>query len=296
VSAPPRPPTNLADPVTELIGREVEVEEVLGLAGAHRLVTLTGAGGIGKTRLGLEVARRLLPEFPDGVWAIELAPLSDPDLVPATIAMALGLDLADNVVSPERIANALASKQLLLVLDNCEHLVGAAASMAEALLRANPAARVLATSREPLRAEGECLYRVPSLAVPTEGSQHAEDLLQYGAVRLFVARARAAEPQFSPDGRVAAATAAICRHLDGIPLAIELAAARTNALGVEELAARLDDCFHLLTGGRRTALPRHQTLRATLDWSYQLLPELERVVLRRLATFAAASHCRRRVQ
>jgi len=286
VSAAPRPPMNLAEPVSELIGRDVESEEVLGLTGAHRLVTLTGAGGIGKTRLGLEVARRLLPEFPDGVWAIELAPLSDPDLVPATIAMALGLDLADNVVSPERIANALASKQLLLVLDNCEHLVGAAASMAEALLRANPAARVLATSREPLRAEGECLYRVPSLAVPTEGSQHAEDLLQYGAVRLFVARARAAEPQFSPDGRVAAATAAICRHLDGIPLAIELAAARTNALGVEELAACLDDCFHLLTGGRRTALPRHQTLRATLDWSYQLLPEPERVVLRRLAIFA----------
>src|ERR1700719_3109162 len=258
VSAAPRPPMNLAEPVTELIGREVEVEEVLGLAAAHRLVTLTGAGGIGKTRLGLEVARRLLPEFADGVWAIELAPLSDPDLVPATIAMALGLDLADNVVSPERIANALASKQLLLVLDNCEHLVGAAASMAEALLRANPAARVLATSREPLRAEGECLYRVPSLAVPTEGSQHTEDLLQYGAVRLFVARARAAEPQFSPDGRVAAATAAICRHLDGIPLAIELAAARTNALGVEELAACLDDCFHLLTGGRRR-IPRSFT-------------------------------------
>src|SRR5712672_3301269 len=286
VSAPRRPPTNLPEPVSELIGRDVEFEEILGLTAAHRLVTLTGAGGIGKTRLGLEVARRLLPKFPDGVWAIELAPLSDPDLVPATVATALGLDLADIVVSPERIANALAAKQLLLVLDNCEHLVGAAASMAEALLRANPAARVMATSREPLRAEGECLCRVPSLAVPTEGSQDAEDPMRYGAVRLFVARARAAAPQFSPEGRVAAAIAAICRHLDGIPLAIELAAARTNALGVEELAARLDDCFHLLTGGRRTALPRHQTLRATLDWSYRLLPEPERVVLRRLAVFA----------
>jgi len=225
----------------------------------------------------------MLPKFADGVWVIELAPLADPDFVPVTVATELGLDLADNVVSPERVANALAAKQLLLVLDNCEHLVGAAASIAEAVLRANPAARVLATSREPLRAEGECLYRVPSLAVPTEGSRDAEDPLRYGAVRLFVARARAAEPQFSPDGRVAAAIAAICRHLDGIPLAIELAAARTNALGVEELAARLDDCFHLLTGGRRTALPRHQTLRATLDWSYQLLPEPERVVLRRPA-------------
>jgi predicted ATPase len=144
----------------------------------------------------------------------------------------------------------------------------------------------MATSREPLRAEGECLYLVPSLAVPTEGSRDAEDPLRYDAVRLFVARARTAAPQFSPDGCVAATIAAICRHLDGIPLAIELAAARTNALGVEELAARLDDCFHLLTGGRRTALPRHQTLRATLDWSYELLPEPERVVLRRLAIFA----------
>src|SRR6266404_6106291 len=285
VPAAPRPLTNLQEPVSELIGREVEFEEILGLAAAHRLVTLTGAGGIGKTRLGLEVARRLLPKFPDGVWAIELAPLSDPELVPATVVTALGLDLADNVVSPERVANALAAKQLLLVLDNCEHLLGAAASMAEAVLRANPAARVMATSREPLRAEGECLYRVPSLAVPT-GGQDGEDPLRYGAVRLFVARARAAEPQFSPDGRIAAAIVAICRHLDGIPLAIELAAARTNALGVEELAARLDDCLHLLTGGRRTALPRHHTLRATLAWSYELLPELERVVLRRLAIFA----------
>src|ERR1700722_2828440 len=286
VSAAPRPPTNLPEPVSELIGRDVEVEEVLGLTATHRLVTLTGAGGIGKTRLGLEVARRLLPEFADGVWIIELAPLSDPDLVPATVATALGLDLADNVVSPERVANALAAKQLLLVLDNCEHLVGAAACIAEALLRANPAARVMATSREPLRAEGECLYRVPPLASPKEDSQDAEELLRYGAVRLFVARARAAEPQLSPDGCVAAAIAVICRHLDGIPLAIELAAARTNALGVEELAARLDDCLHLLTGGRRTALTRHQTLRATLDWSYRLLPEPERVVLRRPAVFA----------
>jgi predicted ATPase/DNA-binding winged helix-turn-helix (wHTH) protein len=286
VPAPSRPLANLPEPVSELIGRDPEVDEILGLAAAHRLVTLTGAGGVGKTRLGLEVGRHLLPKFADGVWLIELAPLSDPNLVPVTVAMALGLDLADHVVSPERIANALAEKQLLLVLDNCEHLVDAVATMAEALLSANPTARVMATSREPLRAEGECLYRVPPLAIPMDGGQDGEDLLQYGAVRLFVARARAAEPQFSPDGRVAAAIAAICRHLDGIPLAIELAAARMNALGVEELAARLDDCLHLLTGGRRTALPRQQTLRATLDWSYQLLPEPERVVLQRLAIFA----------
>jgi DNA-binding winged helix-turn-helix (wHTH) protein len=173
VPAPPRPPTNLPEPVSELIGREVEFEEILGLAATHRLVTLTGAGGIGKTSLSLEVARRLLPEFTDGVWAIELAPLSDPNLVPAAVATALGLDLGDDVISPERLANALAAKHLLLLLDNCEHLVAATASMAEALLRANPTVRVIATSREPLRAEGECLHRVPSLAVPTEGSQEA---------------------------------------------------------------------------------------------------------------------------
>jgi DNA-binding winged helix-turn-helix (wHTH) protein len=196
VPAPPRPPKNLPEPVSVLIGRDDEFEEILGLTAAHRLVTLIVAGGIGKTRLGLEVARRLLPKFPDGVWAIELAPLSDPGLVPATVATALALDLADDVVSPERVANALAAKQLLLVLDNCEHLVGAAASMAEALLRASPAACVMATSREPLRAEGECLYRVPPLAVPMEGSRDAEDPLRYGAVQLFVARARAAAPQF----------------------------------------------------------------------------------------------------
>jgi predicted ATPase/DNA-binding winged helix-turn-helix (wHTH) protein len=283
--APPHP-TNLPAPVSELIGRDAELEEILRLTATHRLVTLTGAGGIGKTRLGLEVARQLLPKFADGVWAIELAPLSDPDLVSATVATALGLDPTDDVVSPERVANALASKQLLLLLDNCEHLVGAAASMAEALLRANPAAHVMATSREPLRAEGECLHPVPPLAVPTEGGQDAEDPLQYGAMRLFVVRARAAVPQFSLDGNVAATIATICRHLDGIPLAIELAAARTTTLGVEELASHLDDCFDLLTGGRRTALPRHQTLRATLDWSYELLPEPERMVLRRLAIFA----------
>src|SRR6202048_3733413 len=258
VPAAPRPVTNVSEPVSELIGRDLEFEEVLGLTAAYRLVTLTGAGGIGKTSLGLEVARHLLSEFVDGVWAIELAPLSDPDLVPVTVAPALRLDLGGDVASPDRVANALAAKQLLLVLDNCEHLVGAAARMAEALLRANPAARVLATSREPLRAEGECLYRVPSLAVPKEGGQDGEDPLRYGAVRPFVARARAAEPQFSPGGRGVGAIAAICRHLDGIRWGMEPAAARTTGLGVEELAARLNDCFHLLTGGRRTASPRHQ--------------------------------------
>jgi len=279
-------PTNLPEPVSELIGRDSELNEILDLSTSHRLVTLAGAGGIGKTRLGFEAARHLLSGFADGVWVVELAPLSDPELVPVTVATVFGLELSSGAASPQSVATALRSKQLMLVLDNCEHVVDAAARMAEALLRINPAARVIATSREPLRAEGEWVYPVPPLAVPAEGSSNGENLLSYGAVRLFAERARAAAPHFSTDGGAAAAVADICRHLDGIPLAIELAAARAAALGVDGLAARLHNRFRLLAGGQRTATPRHQTLRATLDWSYELLTEPERVVLRRLAVFA----------
>ncbi|HEY2540989.1 MAG TPA: winged helix-turn-helix domain-containing protein, partial [Stellaceae bacterium] len=282
------PQTNLPQPVSELIGRDDALGEILSLAAAHRLVTLTGAGGIGKTRLALAAARRLLPHFADGVWVAELAPLADPALVPAAIAAALGLEFPACAVSAELVANALSGKELLLVLDNCEHVIDAAARMAEALLRANPAVHVIATSREPLKAEGEWINPVPPLAVPAVDAEDEDDPLQYGAVRLFVERARAAEPHFAPDRRSAAMIAAICRRLDGIPLAIELAATRAATLGIEELAARLDDRFRLLTDGRRTALPRHQTLRATLDWSYELLPEAERMILRRIAIFAGA--------
>ena len=280
------PPTNLPAPTSELIGRAAALAEVTELLGVHRLVTLIGAGGIGKTRLGLEVARQQLPRHADGVWVAELAPLSDPGLVPVTVAVALVLTLPAGAGSPERVASALGAKRLLLVLDNCEHVIEAAAHMAEAVLRADPHARVLATSREPLRAPGEYVYRVLSLEVPAEGAQDREALLEAAAVQLFVARAQAMDRRFSLDARSAASTGAICRRLDGIPLAIELAAARTATLGVDELAARLDDRFRLLTGGHRTALPRHQTLRATLDWSYELLPAIERTVLHRLAIFA----------
>src|SRR5712675_1193015 len=284
---PPRPPTNLPEPVSELIGRDVELDEILDLSASHRLVTLTGAGGIGKTRLGFAAAWRLLPRFADGVYAIELAPLADPELVPVVVATALGIELASGTASPLSVATALRAKHLMLVLDNCEHVVEAAAQMAEALLRANPATRVIATSREPLRADGEWVYPVPPLAVPAEGSPDDEDdPLRYAAVRLFAERVRAALPHFAPDARAAAAIAGICRRLDGIPLAIELAAARAATLGIDGLAAGLDNRFRLLTGGHRTALARHQTLRATLDWSYELLTEPERVVLRRLAVFA----------
>ncbi len=282
------PPTNLPEAVSDLIGRDDELRELLSFAAAHRFVTMTGAGGIGKTRLARAAARRLLPRFADGVWVAELAALADADLIPGVVASVVGLELPGGPVSADRVAAALGGKELLLVLDNCEHVVGAAAIMAEALLRANPAAQVIATSREPLKAEGEWVYSVPPLAVPTGNGKDNGDFLRYGAVRLFFERARAATPHFAPDQRLASVVAAICRRLDGIPLAIELAAARAATLGIEELAAGLDDRFRLLTGGRRTALPRHQTLRATLDWSYGLLAESECVILRRLAVFAGA--------
>jgi len=286
VSSPRRVPTNLPAPTSDLIGRGDEIEEVIALVADHRFVTLTGTGGIGKTRLAVEVARHRLPQFADGIWIAELAPLSDPRLVPITVAAALGLELVSGVVSPERVAAALGSKQIMLVLDNCEHVIDAAAGMVEALLHTNPAGRVIATSREPLRAESEHLFRVPPLAVPAEDTQALEDVLRHGAVALFVARVQEADPHFAPDQQTAAAIAAICRRLDGIPLALELAAARASTLGMQELASRLDDCFSLLTEGRRTALRRHQTLRATLDWSYDLLYESERKVLRQLSIFA----------
>ena len=286
-AADPRPPlTNLPETVSELIAREAELSEVTDLVTTNRLVTLIGEGGIGKTRLGVEVVRHLIAEFVDGVWVAELAPLTDPDLVPVAVATALRLDLSGGAVTAARVANALRARKLVLLLDNCEHVIAAAASIAGAVLRANSAARVLATSREPLRIEGESLYRVPPLGVPVAGIRDLDELLRHGAVRLFVARARTADPHFSLEGRVAADAAAICRRLDGIPLAIELAAARSAALGIAEVASRLDDRFHLLTDGHRTALPRHQTLRATLDWSYELLSEPERKVLRCLAIFA----------
>jgi predicted ATPase len=228
----------------------------------------------------------LLPKFSDGVWLAELAPLADPNLVPVTVAAAVGLELTGAAASPERVATALSGKNLLLLLDNCEHVIDAAAVLVEALLRASAEVQVIATGREALKAEGEWVYRVPPLAVPDVNAGDAGGLLHYGAVRLFGVRSRASGADASGYRQSAATIAAICRRLDGIPLAIELAAARAAALGIEALAARLDDRFQLLTGGLRTALPRHQTLRATLDWSYELLSEPERVVLTRLSIFA----------
>jgi predicted ATPase/DNA-binding winged helix-turn-helix (wHTH) protein len=282
------PPTNLPAALADFIGREAELATVRELLRQNRLVTLVGTGGIGKTRLALEAARGACGEFPDGVWLAELAPLTDPELVPSAMHAALGLQSGAGRWTRERLAAALRERRLLLVLDNCEHLIGAAAREAETLLAAAPQVRMLATSQEPLGIEGECTLRLRPLEFPAEHVTELASAERHDAVRLFVARARAAHPQFALNERNAPTVAMICRRLDGIPLAIELAAARSAALGIEGLAQRLDLRFHVLTGGRRTALPRHQTLRATLDWSHRLLAEPDRIVLRRLAVFAGS--------
>jgi predicted ATPase/DNA-binding winged helix-turn-helix (wHTH) protein len=275
------PPTNLPEPTSDLVGREGELRDIAALVAANRLVTLVGAGGVGKTRLGIELARRLLPEFQDGAWVVELGAVSDPNLVTHAIASALGLGA--EAEPAQAIATFLGSKRLLLVLENCERVIDAAATFAEALLRANGSMQVVATSREPLRAEGEWVYPVAPLATPPEGVETIEDVLQHGAAKLFIACACAAEPGIRLDGRLAAAATKVCRRLDGIPLAIELAAASAAVLGVEGLVARLDDRLDLLANGRRTAPARHQSLRATFDWSYELLSAQERRVLERLS-------------
>jgi predicted ATPase/DNA-binding winged helix-turn-helix (wHTH) protein len=275
--------SNLPAPASDIVGRESHLSDVAALVTANRLVTFVGAGGIGKTRLAIELARRLGPTF-DSVWVVELGSVSDPAMAQSAVAAALGLE--GGAITPARLSAFLGSRRLLLVLDNCEHVIDAAAGLAETLLHANASLQVIATSREPLRAEGEWVYRVPPLDVPPEGEDDLEAVLQHSAARLFLERTRAAAPAMLLGADVAAATTKICRRLDGIPLAIELAAARAVALGVEGLAARVDDRLGLLTEGRRTAPARHQTLRATLDWSYELLTEPERVVMRRLSAFS----------
>jgi len=260
------------------------VQHLRGLLSAYRVVTLTGPGGIGKTRLALEVARGLFPSFQGDVWLVELVSLSDPALVPTAVAGVLGLRLGGNQISAESVARAIGAQRLLLVLDNCEHLIDAAAKLAEAIVRVCPRTTILVTSREILKIEGEYVYRVPPLDVPPQFDE-PDNILSHSAVQLFVATTSALHSDFSPDGENLAAIAAICRRLDGIPLAIDLAATRVATLGLQQVAAGLDNRLGLLTGGRRTALPRHQTLRATLDWSYELLPEPERLVMRRLAVF-----------
>jgi predicted ATPase len=253
------------------------------------LVTLTGTGGCGKTRLALEVARRSLDHYSDGVWLVELAPLSDPSLVVPTVLGALGKPEVGGEAPIATLVSFLKSRELLVVLDNCEHLVEASARLCETVLRVCPKVRILATSREMLGLAGEVAWRIPSLPVPAaEGPYSVQALAAYAAIALFVERARAVRSDFRLSDGNAATLAEIVRRLDGIPLAIELAATRVRALSVEEILQRLDDRFRLLTGGSRTALRRQQTLRALIDWSYDLLAVEEQALLRRVSVFAGS--------
>src|SRR6202789_1089026 len=278
------PATNFPATVTRLIGRTAAVERLRGMLSAYRLVTVTGPGGIGKTALGSEAAREIVGDHDNGGWLIELASLSDPELVPSTVAQVLGIKAGGGEITPEVIARTVRNGQFLLVLDNCEHVIDAAANLADILVRHCPRVTILVTSREPLRIEGEAVFRLPPLDVPTPDQNRAEQIRQHSAVELFLARVAALGVPSTDEALPE--IAAICRHLDGIPLAIEFAAARVATSGISSVSAGLRDRFAMLTGGRRTAPPRHRTLRGTLDWSYELLSESERILLRRLAIFS----------
>ncbi len=278
---------NLPAALTSFVGREGALAEARRLLDTSRLLTLVGTGGIGKTRLALRLASELVDVYGDGAWLVDLAPVADPFLVPVSVAAALGVHEQPGRQMLVTLAEYLGERHLLLILDNCEHLVSASAELSEALLRGCPRLRIVATSRQALGIEGETLFRVPSLSLPDALSPpDVERLAQYEAIHLFVDRATATAPNFRLSQPNVAFIADICRQLDGVPLAIELAATRLKLLGAEQLWARLGDRFRLLTSGSRTAPGRHQTLRATLDWSYQLLSEPERMLLRRLAVFS----------
>jgi predicted ATPase/DNA-binding winged helix-turn-helix (wHTH) protein len=276
---------NLPALLTRIVGRDETIAALAAQLVRRRFLTIVGPGGIGKTTVAIAVAETVSASYDDGVWFVGLAPLPDPDLVTSALSTVLGISLPGiNPVSG--LAGWLRDKHALIVLDSCEHVIGAVAAIAEAILKAAACVSVLATSREPLRAEGEWLHRLPSLELPPRSDDLTpEGALQYSAVQLFNERARAITDGFALDGADIAPVIEICHRLDGMPLALELAAARVDVFGVKGLAARLDDRFAVLTSGRRTALPRHQTLRATMDWSYELLPETEQLILRRVAVF-----------
>ena len=276
--------TNLPGEIPALFGREEELTALPALLASHRLVTVLGAGGIGKSRLAQAVAFGARQQWPDGAWMIELAGLSDPALLASTIAATLDIKLEASGSPDEQLVAALASRSSLLVLDNCEHLLDAVSEMATALLRSAPGLTLLATSQEPLRVPDEQQFRLLPLAVPADaGAGHVRE---FGAVALFEARVRAVDPRFALTDETAKLAIDICRRLDGLPLAIELAAARVGTLGLRAVRDKLDARFKLLTGGARATLRRHQTLRAALEWSYGLLSESERFVFRRLGVFA----------
>jgi predicted ATPase/transcriptional regulator with XRE-family HTH domain len=286
-----KPLTNLPTRLTSFVGREAAIESLRQLIPATRLLTLTGVGGVGKTSLALVVGSGLLSTFSDGVWWVELASLMDGNLAPQLIAAIFKLPESHRRTYLEGLAAYFQDRHLLLILDNCEHLIDSCATVVDYLLRTCPQLHILTTSREALRVQGEVEWPVLPLATPRQVAgldtlSTATMMQSYEAVRLFVERARVTQPTFAWADQNAAPVALICRQLDGIPLAIELAASRLKGMSIDELAARLDHRFHLLTGGSRTALPRHQTLRATLDWSYYLLSEEERALLCRLSVFS----------
>jgi predicted ATPase len=273
-------------PLTRIVGRDDVIVALAAQLARRRFLTIVGSGGIGKTTVAVAVADRVRASYKDGAWFVGLAPLSDPELVPSALVAALGIPPCG--ANPmQGLTGWLRDKHILIVLDNSEHVIDAADALAEAVLKATPYAGILATSREPLRAESEWLHRLAPLELPleAEASRTAAEALGYSAVELFNERATATTDSFMLDDTEVPAVIEICRRLDGVPLALELAAARVDTFGARGLAARLDDRFEVLTSGRRTALPRQQTLRATIDWSYDLLPEPERRLLRHLAVF-----------
>ncbi|MBV9233021.1 MAG: adenylate/guanylate cyclase domain-containing protein, partial [Candidatus Eremiobacteraeota bacterium] len=279
-------PNNLPLETTSFVGREREIGDVAALIGKHRVVSIVGSGGVGKTRVSLHVAARILEQYRDGAWFIELAPLREGSFIAEAIAAALNVRLPGNADPLTGLIAALRPLRLLLVLDNCEHLVNDAAAVASAIVRGCPDVRVLATSRQGLAIQDEAIYRMPSLRFPSESEAvelTAAAAHDYSAIDLFVARAESADPRFELSDQNAPIVAEICRRLDGIALAIELAAARVKILSPPQLRRRLDERFRLLTGGKRDVLPRQQTLHALISWSYDLLTENERAVLRRLA-------------
>jgi predicted ATPase/class 3 adenylate cyclase len=279
-------PHNLPAQLTSFIGRESQIAEAKQLLANTRLLSLTGPGGTGKTRLSLQIAQDRLSSFNDGVWFVELAPLTDPSLIPNTMATLFGLRELPNMPILNIVTDYLRAKQLLLILDNCEHLIEACAKLSDHLLHACPQVKIVASSREALGIAGETAYRVPSLSLPDQARVTREVLMESESVRLFVERASAANPKFHLTEENASDVAEICHRLDGIPLALELAAARSPVFSPGQIAERLNDRFRLLTGGSRSALERHQTLRALINWSYDLLSDEEQTLLRYLSVFA----------
>ncbi len=284
---PTRPQTNLPASLTSFIGREKEQKEIIKLIGKHRLVTLTGSGGVGKTRLSFKVGEQLSKDYVKGVWFVDLASLNDSTMLPQTIAAVFDIPTQANIPVTELLINFLRAKSLLLLLDNCEHLLDACARLTTTLLTNCADLKVLATSREALAIDGEALYRVPSLSVAANQSfELTENMPGYESVQLFIERAQLVQTDFSMTVENTSSIAQICHRLDGIPLAIELAAARVDVLQVDEIWGQLQRCFDLLQSDKRTVIARHQTMRASVDWSWSLLVKLEQAFMRQLSIFA----------